>query len=340
MTITDTTSAPLIAVVGATGTQGGSVIQALADSDKQYRVRGFTRDATKATAEALKKQGVEMVSVNLVVENKDEIYRAFAGADFAFLVTNFWEHTNMEREISEGKLLIDAAKAAGVKGIIWSGLMPVTKISGGKYTHVYHFDGKAVVTEYGCNSGVPFVDVQAGCYAENFVNAGNGIPLIKKQGDGSYVIAWAVTPDIVLPIIDMDDYGLYLRRVLEAPVFPNGSEVLTSGEDITAGELVRQISEITGKKVIYKQITVDEWNKSFTATGLPPPIVTELIEGFLYFEEFGCKFMAHFRGSNFTDLRAAVDYGGKPSSSREGLGRPTRSWKEVVRAADWSKTLV
>ncbi|KAJ7037591.1 NAD(P)-binding protein [Mycena alexandri] len=308
MTITDTTSAPLIAVVGATGTQGGSVIQALADSDKQYRVRGFTRDATKATAEALKKQGVEMVSVNLVVENKDEIYRAFAGADFAFLVTNFWEHANMEREISEGKLLIDASKAAGGQG-------------GGKYTHVYHFDGKAVVTEYGRTSGVPFVDVQAGLYARNFLNTGNGIPMVKKQGDGSYVIAWAAAPEIVLPIIDMDDYGLYVRRVLEAPVFPNGSEVLTSSEDITAGELVRQLSEVTGKKVIYEQITADEWNTTFTAAGLPPPIVTELIEGFLYFDEFGY-------------------YGGKPSSSREGLGRPTRSWKEFVKAADWSTTLV
>ncbi|KAJ7764314.1 NAD(P)-binding protein [Mycena metata] len=321
MTITNTTSAPLIAVVGATGVQGGSVIKALADSDKQYRVRGFTRDATKATAEALKKKGVEMVSVNLVVENKDEIYRAFAGADFAFLVTNFWEHVTMEREISEGKLLIDAAKAAGVKGIIWSGLISVTKISGGKYTHVYHFDGKAIVTEYGRNSGVPFVDVQAGFYGSNFSNVGNGMPMIAKQTDGSYAIAWPARPETVLPIIDMDDYGLYVRRVLEAPVFPDGSEVLTSSEDITLEALVRQLSEVTGKKVVYKQVPADEWSKTFAAAGLPPLIVTELTDGFLSFDEFGY-------------------YGGKPSSTREGLARPTRSWQEFVKATDWSKVFV
>jgi uncharacterized protein YbjT (DUF2867 family) len=85
MTITQAASAPLIAVVGATGAQGGSVIKALSESDKPYRIRGFTRDATKAAAEALKKQGVEMVTVNLVVENKEEVYKAFTGADYAFV---------------------------------------------------------------------------------------------------------------------------------------------------------------------------------------------------------------------------------------------------------------
>ncbi|KAJ6490220.1 NmrA-like family-domain-containing protein [Mycena vitilis] len=125
MTITHAESAPLIAVVGATGVQGGSVIKALAESDKPYRVRGFTRDVTKATSETLEAKGIEMVAVNLVVENKDEVYRAFAGAAFAFLVTNFWEHMDVQKEISEGKMLVDAAKAAGVKGIVWSGLRKI-----------------------------------------------------------------------------------------------------------------------------------------------------------------------------------------------------------------------
>jgi uncharacterized protein YbjT (DUF2867 family) len=85
MTITQAQSAPLVAVVGATGAQGGSVIKALVESDKPYRVRGFTRDATKPAAEALKKRGVDVVAVNLVLENKEEVYKAFVGADYAFV---------------------------------------------------------------------------------------------------------------------------------------------------------------------------------------------------------------------------------------------------------------
>jgi uncharacterized protein YbjT (DUF2867 family) len=88
MTITQAQSAPLVAVVGATGVQGGSVIKALSESEKSYRIRGFTRDLTKATAEALKKQGVEIIAVNLIPENKEEVYKAFAGADYTFVGFN------------------------------------------------------------------------------------------------------------------------------------------------------------------------------------------------------------------------------------------------------------
>ncbi|KAJ7788934.1 NAD(P)-binding protein [Mycena olivaceomarginata] len=318
MTITQAQSAPLVAVVGATGAQGGSVIKALSESEKPYRIRGFTRDLTKPTVETLKKQGVEMVAVNLILENKEEVYKAFAGADYTFLVTNYWEHMNKEREISEGKLLIDASKAAGVKGIIWSGLVPVNKISGGKYTKVEAFDGKALVTEYGRASGVPFVDVQAGFYATNLLGS---LPLLAKQPDGTYALSFAFSPRTVMPIIDMEnDYGLYVRRVLEMPVFPDGTEVYTASEDITAEEMARQLSQGTGKKVVFKQITAEQAAQNFVSLGYPSGAATDMMEGFSFFNEFGY-------------------YGGKPSASNEGLARPTRTFAEFVKGADWSKVL-
>ncbi|KAF8176862.1 NAD(P)-binding protein [Mycena galopus ATCC 62051] len=306
MTITQTDSAPLVAVVGATGIQGGSVIKALSESDKPYRIRGFTRDATKATSAALKKQGVEMVSVNLVVENKEEVFKAFAGADYAFLVTNFWEHMNGEKEISEGKILVDAAKAAGVKGIIWSGLPNVTKLSGGKYTHVQAFDGKAAVTDHGRASGVPFATVHAGLYASSYL--ANPL-MLAKQPDSSYAIQWVVGPKTVVPIIHMEsDYGLYVRRVLEEPVFPDGADVYTGGENITGEELARQLSE------------AEDLAKVFAGMGAPPSVTQGVVQGFQFWEEFGY-------------------YGGNPISSKEGLARVPHTWAEFVKTADWSKTL-
>ncbi|KAJ7180914.1 NAD(P)-binding protein [Mycena filopes] len=322
MTITQDTSAPLVVVVGATGAQGGSVVKALAGSDRAYRVRSFTRDATKPVSAALKKQGVEMIQLNLVVENKEEVYKGFVGADFAFLVTNYWEHMDADKEIAEGKMLIDAVKASGgVKGLVWSGLVPVTKMSGGKYTRVAHFDGKAVITDYGRASGVPFVDVQAGIFATNFVGPASNL---NKQSDGSYAIEWGIRPETVLPIINIEhDYGRFVRRAIEAPVFPDGSEVLTSSEDITMVDLTRQISEVTGKKVWFKQIPLKDWEDLFVAAGFPRPMASGVIEGYNFFDEFGY-------------------YGGKPSASGDGLGPggPTKTWAEFVKEADWSKVLV
>ncbi|KAJ7314542.1 NAD(P)-binding protein [Mycena albidolilacea] len=300
MTITQTNSAPLIAVVGATGAQGGSVIKALSESDRPYRIRGFTRDVTKATSQALKHQGVVMIAVNLVVENREQVYKVFAGADYVFLVTNYWEHLDMQREIAEGKMLIDAAKTAGVKGIVWSGL------------------GKAIVTEYGRASGVPFVTVQAGLYASSFLK---NPMMLAKQPDETYAIRWLVGPKTIVPVIDAEnDYGLYVRRVLEQPVFPDGTDVSTSGEEITVEEMARQLAEVTGKKVVFQQITKEEFVQPIMALGMPSHVINGVVSAFQFWEEFGY-------------------HTGDAITNKDGLARPPRTWVEFVKHADWSKAL-
>lgn len=85
MTISTDLSAPLVVVVGATGIQGGSVIENLAASTKPYRMRGISRDATKPKAKALVDRGVEVVSCTLAVGNADEIENAFRGATYVFV---------------------------------------------------------------------------------------------------------------------------------------------------------------------------------------------------------------------------------------------------------------
>ena len=137
-------------------------------------------------------------------------------------------------------LMVDAAKAAKVNLLIWSGLMPVSEISGGRYTHVDHFDGKAAVTAYGRKSGVPFVDVKAGSYANNLETY--FVP--QKQADGSYEVALPIHRDVALPLINMDsDYGLFVREAIEWPVFRAGSEILTCGESISMGDMLKQLGE-------------------------------------------------------------------------------------------------
>ncbi|KAJ7145771.1 NAD(P)-binding protein [Mycena epipterygia] len=319
MTITHNSSAPLVAVVGATGIQGGSVVKALEESDKPYRIRAFTRDATKPAAQELVKRGVEVITISLVVENTKEVHQAFAGANMAFLVTNFWEHMDVNKEVAEGKLLIDAAKAGGASRIVWSGLSSVNKISAGKYVHVYHFDGKADIADYGRQSGVPFIDVQAGFYASNLLN-NPFLPLV-KQDDGSYLMKWPLKPTTVVPLIDTaSDYGLYVRQVFEQPVFPDGSEVLT-GVDITVQDLATQFSQATGKKISFKQTTIDEFEKPLQSLGLPPHIILDMRDSFQYFDEFGY-------------------YGPKPTASIEGLARKPRTWAEFTETVDWSKVFV
>ncbi|KAJ7473351.1 NAD(P)-binding protein [Mycena latifolia] len=315
MAITQSPTAPLVVVVGATGTQGGSVVKALTESDKPYRIRAFTRDATKPAAQALAKLGVDVVILSLVVENKADVFKGFEGADFAFLVTNFWEHGDMDREIAEGKLLVDAAKAGGVSRLIWSGLPSISELSAGKYTHVAHFDGKAAVTAYARESGVPFVDLQAGFYGTNLLT----MPIIlMKQADGSFAFPWPVRGSTVIPFIDAaEDYGLFARALLELPVFPAGSEVLASGENLTVQDMAQQLSEATGKSIAFKPISVADFKKNIEALGLPPSMVLNMVDLFQAYDEFGWKI----------------------TPRPDGIARAPRTCFEFAKATGWGQTL-
>jgi len=87
----------LIAVVGATGAQGGGLVRAiLADPSGGFAVRAITRKTSSDKAKELARLGAEVVSADL--DDAASVKRAFAGAYGAFCVTNFWEHFSPEKE--------------------------------------------------------------------------------------------------------------------------------------------------------------------------------------------------------------------------------------------------
>jgi len=124
----------VIAVIGATGQQGGAVVRALQASG-QFEVRALTRNPAKHP-----KLADEVVAADL---NRPETLKAaFAGAHGVFLVTNAWEAGRDESRQAVGA--VTAAKDAGVQHFIWSTLPDVETISGGTID-VPHFTDKATV---------------------------------------------------------------------------------------------------------------------------------------------------------------------------------------------------
>jgi uncharacterized protein YbjT (DUF2867 family) len=124
----------LIAVVGATGQQGGAVVRAL-QAGGQFAVRALTRNPDKHGELA-----GEVVKADL--KRPDTLKAAFERAHGVFLVTNFWEEG--ADEIKQATAAVRAAADAGVRHFVWSTLPDVEAISGGKF-HVPHFTGKAKV---------------------------------------------------------------------------------------------------------------------------------------------------------------------------------------------------
>src|SRR3989454_2494180 len=111
----------LIAVIGATGHQGGAVVRAL-QANGQFKVRALTRNPDKHRDLA-----DEVVEADL--NRPETLAAAFKGAYGVFLVTTSSLEGTDERK--QGAAAVQAAKDAGVKHVVWSTLPDVEAISSG-----------------------------------------------------------------------------------------------------------------------------------------------------------------------------------------------------------------
>ncbi|KAH9913715.1 NAD-P-binding protein [Fomitopsis serialis] len=159
----------LIAVCGATGNQGGSVAKLLLRNPEQYVVRALTRDPTSAPAQALATLGADVVRVDLTVPT--DVNEALQGCWGVFGVTNFYDpkiKDDPESEERQGKNLVDAALAAGVRCFVWSTVPSSAILSGGRLvSQVY--EGKYHVTQYIQETGLPATFLYTGNFYENMV---------------------------------------------------------------------------------------------------------------------------------------------------------------------------
>jgi len=211
--------AKVIAVVGATGAQGGGLVRAiLADKAGGFTARAITRNAGSDKAQALKQLGAEVVSADL--DDAASVKRAFDGAYGAFCVTNFWEHFSPEKEQAQARNMAQAAKAAGLKHVIWSTLEDVRKwvpLSDNRMPTLHnkwkvpHFDGKGEVDHVFTESGVPTTLLLTSFYWDNFIHFGMGP---KPNPDGTLAIT--------LPMGDQKMPGIAAADIGCGPAFRRG----------------------------------------------------------------------------------------------------------------------
>jgi len=254
-------SLPLVVVLGATGAQGGSVARAVVES-KKWRVRGVTRDVNSKKAQELAKLGVEMVQGN--ANNRDDITKAFSGATAVFSVTNFWDGeafksgNNGQYELTQGTLLADVAKAAGVQHFVWSSLPDVEKITGGKL-HVPHFTYKHKVEEHIKAIGLPATFVYASCYVENYTN----FFLPKWAADGVPEFYLPLKPETEVPVFSAEnDLGAVVRAVLENKQQHLNEVIFVAAEYISFPKMMEIYTKVTGKPARFVSIDYDTYRKS------------------------------------------------------------------------------
>ncbi|KAK4556829.1 hypothetical protein LTR86_005809 [Recurvomyces mirabilis] len=244
-----------ITVVGATGTQGGSVVRALL-KDPSYHVRGLTRNIQSEKAKALSQQGVEVVEAN--IKSVPSLKKAFEGSYAIFAVTNFFEafpsvgkEEAVEIEVQMGTNLAKAALATStLQHYIWSTLPDSREVSGGTIT-IPHYEGKNQVDVYirGTDLIKKTTFLWIPSYAQNihypcyqpFVLPGDGLTLYQLQAT-SPTTRWKLAGDV------NNNIGLFVTAILtqSGRTLP-GRIVLAAVDVMTAEEVVAAWAKRDGK---------------------------------------------------------------------------------------------
>jgi uncharacterized protein YbjT (DUF2867 family) len=255
----------IIAVMGATGAQGGGLVRAiLSDPSGGFAARAITRDDNSEKAKALAKQGAEVVAAS--ADDVESLKRAFAGAYGAFCVTFFWDHLSPEREFAQATAMAQAAKAAGVQHVVWSTLEDTRKwvpLSDnrmptlmGKYK-VPHFDAKGEADGVFTKLGVPTTFLLTSFYWDNFIFFGAGP---KKGPDGKLVLNMPMG-DKKLPGIAAEDIGKCALGIIKKGREYIGKRVAISGEQLTGAQMAASLSKALGQEIRYNAVPFDVYRK-------------------------------------------------------------------------------
>jgi uncharacterized protein YbjT (DUF2867 family) len=248
----------IIAVVGATGAQGGGLARAiLSDSKSIFRVRALTRDVNSAKSRQLAELGAEIVRAD--VEDKESVKKAFDGAYGAFCVTFYWEHLSPEKEFIHAGTMAQAAKDTGVQHVIWSTLedtrrwvsldddrMPTLM---GKYK-VPHFDAKGEANRIFTDLSLPVTFLYASFYWENFIYFGLGP---KRGPDGGLAITFPLG-DKKMPGMASEDIGKCAYGIFKREHQYIGKSVGIAGEHLSGEQMASALSEALGKKISYNDV--------------------------------------------------------------------------------------
>ncbi|HUA19376.1 MAG TPA: NmrA/HSCARG family protein [Bryobacteraceae bacterium] len=254
-------SKKVIAVVGATGSQGGGLVRAIqSDANGDFAARALTRDVNSDKAKALAQLGAEVVAVDL--DDPASIEKAFEGAYGAFCVTFFWAHFSPEKEQAQAASMAQAAKHGGLKHVIWSTLEDTRKwipLSDnrmptlmGKYK-CPHFDSKGESNHLFTDLGLPVTLLHTCFYWDNFIYFGMGP---KRGADGKLTLTLPIG-NAKMPGIAAEDIGKCAYGIFKKGSEYIGKTVGIAGEHPTGAQMAAAFSKALGENVSYNAISPD-----------------------------------------------------------------------------------
>ncbi|KAL8747111.1 MAG: hypothetical protein Q9190_000974 [Brigantiaea leucoxantha] len=332
----------ILVIIGITGNQGGSVGRTFLHDPSlrsTYRLRGISRDASSGPSQELTAQGVEMISANL--HDPPSLLKAFEGAHAIFSVTDFWKpymdpnnqikaqkqgkhigQLSYDLEYEQGRNIADAAaKTAGLERFIVSMTCSTSKCSGGRFSHIFHFDAKAAMITYVKSTHPDLAAKMSELNMGVFFRAWKFAPIAapRQMDDGTHHLTLPCNPNTPIPFVDpANDTGPFVRALLTK--LDPGVQLYGESSLMSWNEWLALWGRVKGKEVVFEKIGVEDLEAELSKT-FPQGFGTELGEMYEFMGTYGYS-------------------GGEPACrTRRELGIEIpglSSVEEYIRSEDWS----
>ncbi|OXV05955.1 hypothetical protein Egran_06275, partial [Elaphomyces granulatus] len=261
----------LVVVLGATGSQGLSIIEYLfKHSSSLFRVRAVTRDPTSSKAQSLASLGAEVTKADL--DDEPTLRTALEGANAVFALTDFYDKMTIESELSRGlRIAKIASELPDLEHFVLSSLPDARTLFGGKYQFNLPYNSKAYIKE-GIEKGYPSLwgkttALYISFYYQNWLK----YPLVfgpMKRPDGSFVLSMPYPGNACISTTSSLDTGVVVDAILRG-----GSKYYR-----------KPVGLITERLTEEKRLQIwaeDEYRKRMESVGFPPILaqgMTELAE--------------------------------------------------------------
>lgn len=230
-----------IAIVGATGQQGRSVIDALHGAD--VPIRALVRDIDSPAASALRRTGVETVTADQ--EDRQSLSDGLAGVAALFFLTTFDGSDGTAGETRRGSNVAEAAARSGVPHVVYSSVGGAERTTG-----IPHFESKFQVEER-LRALVPTTILRPTFFMENLTQQ------LTPNDDGEIVIRLPMPGQVPLQMIGVRDIGRAAARLLLEPNVIEGGAIEVAGDEITFDLVAAQAGEVLGVPARFETIPLE-----------------------------------------------------------------------------------
>lgn len=232
-----------VLVYGATGSQSSPIVWQLLQQGHQPYV--FTRHPQKA--EAMHDAGAHIIEGDM--SNPADLNRASQGMDAVALQIPFFL-PNPADAIIYARNTIDAAKAAGVKLIVWNTSGPIIEGRSGNPA----FDVRNDIADYLEASGVPYIIIQPTAYMENWLGPWTRPAVVERD-----ILSYPVDDETRNGWIATEDVASFVVAALERPHLANATFVVSGMENANGPELAQSFSKALGRPITYNAMPLPEF---------------------------------------------------------------------------------